>query len=94
VALTRTNLEAIRGLEHPHQLEIAIDGERVFLGAIGGDAEAGQTRTITEKSDSTDAPARARKVKAGAAPGDGDLHPKDRREHEPAASVLRSNAAR
>jgi len=66
VALTRTNLEAIRGLEHPHQLEIAIDGERVFLGAIGGDAEAGQTGTITEKSDSTDARLRVRvKVKAG-----------------------------
>ena len=30
-ALFRTNTEAIRGLEHPHQLEIAVDGERVFL---------------------------------------------------------------
>jgi Protein of unknown function (DUF1592)/Protein of unknown function (DUF1588)/Protein of unknown function (DUF1587)/Protein of unknown function (DUF1595)/Protein of unknown function (DUF1585)/Planctomycete cytochrome C len=66
VALTRTNLEAIRGLEHQHQLEIAIDGERVFLGPIGGDAEAGQTETITEKSDATDARLRVRvKVKAG-----------------------------
>ena len=43
VALTRTNLEAIRGLEHQHQLEITVDGERVFLGPVGGDAEAGQT---------------------------------------------------
>jgi mono/diheme cytochrome c family protein len=66
VALTRTNLEAIRGLEHPHQLEIAVDGERVFLGAIGGEAEAGQTGTITEKSDATDARLRVRvPVKAG-----------------------------
>src|SRR5262249_43392340 len=60
IALIRTNLEAARGLEQSHQLEIAIDGERVFLGAIGGDAEAGQTGTITEKSDATDARLRVR----------------------------------
>ena len=66
VALTRTNLEAIRGLEHKHQLEITVDGERVFLGAIGGDAEAGQTGAITAKSDATDARLRVRvRVKAG-----------------------------
>jgi hypothetical protein len=66
VALIRTNLEATRGLEQPHQIEIAIDGERVFLGTIGGDAEAGQTGTITEKSDATDARLRVRvRVKAG-----------------------------
>jgi uncharacterized protein DUF1592/uncharacterized protein DUF1588/uncharacterized protein DUF1587/uncharacterized protein DUF1585/uncharacterized protein DUF1595/cbb3-type cytochrome c oxidase subunit III len=66
VALTRTNLEAIRGLEHTHQLEITVDGERVFLGAIGGDAEAGQTGAITAKSDATDARLRVRvRVKAG-----------------------------
>jgi hypothetical protein len=66
VALTRTNLEAIRGLEYQHQLEIAVDGDRVFLGTIGGEAEAGQTGTITEKSDATDARLRVRvPVKAG-----------------------------
>ena len=66
VALTRTNLEAIRGLEHEHQLEIAVDGERIFLGTIGGDAEAGQTGVITQKSDATDARLRVRvRVKAG-----------------------------
>jgi hypothetical protein len=66
VALTRTNLDAIRGLEHEHQLEIAVDGERVFLGPVGGDAEAGQTGTINEKSDATDARLRVRvPVKAG-----------------------------
>jgi len=31
VTLTRTNLEAIRGLEHEHQLEVTVDGERVKL---------------------------------------------------------------
>jgi hypothetical protein len=61
VTLTRTNLEAIRGLEHKHQLEISVDGERVFLGAIGGDAEAtGQKIAITDKSDATDARLRVR----------------------------------
>jgi len=66
VTLVRTNLEATRGLEQEHQLEIAVDGERVFLGTIGGDAESGQTGPINEKSDATDARLRVRvKVKAG-----------------------------
>jgi hypothetical protein len=66
LTLFRTNLEAIRGLEHTHQIEIAVDGERVYLGEIGGAAESGQTGTITERSDATDARLKARApVKAG-----------------------------
>jgi mono/diheme cytochrome c family protein len=66
VALVRTNLEAIRGLERPHQLEMTVDGERIFVGQVGGDAEQGQTGTITDKSDATDARLRVRvPVKAG-----------------------------
>jgi mono/diheme cytochrome c family protein len=66
VALIRTNTEGIRGLEHEHQLEITVDGERVFLGTVGGEAEAGQAGVVTDKSDATDARLRARvKVKAG-----------------------------
>ena len=66
VTLTRTNLEAIRGLEHEHQLEITVDGERVFLAPIGGKNEAGQTGAITARSDATDARLRVRvPVKAG-----------------------------
>jgi hypothetical protein len=61
VALLRTNLEAIRGLEHPHQLEIAIDGERVLLETIGGDGESNEPgQTITQRSDAIDARLRAR----------------------------------
>jgi len=61
VSLLRTNLEAIRGLEHPHQLEITVDGERVFLETVGGDAENGRPgTTITERSDATDARLRVR----------------------------------
>jgi len=66
VALTRTNLEAIRGLEHQHLLEVTVDGERVFVGPIGGDAEAGQSGAITARSDATDARLKVRvPIKAG-----------------------------
>jgi hypothetical protein len=67
VALLRNNLEGIRGLEHPHQLEISVDGERVLLQTVGGDAEVGRTgATITDKSDATDARLRVRvPVQAG-----------------------------
>jgi len=66
LTLFRTNLEAIRGLESPHQIEISVDGQRVFSGTVGGDAEAGQTGSITERSDATDARLKVRvPVKAG-----------------------------
>lgn len=39
VRLFRTNLSAIRGLEDPHTFELAIDGQRVHLVGIGGDAD-------------------------------------------------------
>lgn len=56
LTLFRNNLEVIRGLEHPHRIEIAIDGRRVFVEDIGGDAEANREgTTINELSDSTDA---------------------------------------
>jgi hypothetical protein len=37
--LFRTNLNAIRGLEHPSEIEIAVDGQRVFLASVGGEAD-------------------------------------------------------
>jgi hypothetical protein len=60
VGLLRTNLDGIRGLEHPHQLEISVDGDRLFLETVGGDKENGRTGTIAEKSDQTDARLRVR----------------------------------
>jgi mono/diheme cytochrome c family protein len=36
VRLYRTNLNAIHGLEEPHELELTIDGERKLLATIGG----------------------------------------------------------
>jgi len=66
--LYRTNLEAIRGLEHPHQVEITVDGERIFVVTIGGEPEKGgpQGPAITERSDAVDARLKVRvPVKAG-----------------------------
>jgi hypothetical protein len=39
IKLFRSNLESIRGLEYAHQLEVTVDGERVFLTSIGGDTD-------------------------------------------------------
>jgi len=39
VKLFRTNTDAMRGLQYPHELEITLDGERVFLGIVGGDLD-------------------------------------------------------
>jgi mono/diheme cytochrome c family protein len=56
LGLVRNNLDVIRGLEHTHQIEIAVDGRRVFWGAVGGEHEANRPgTTINELSDSTDA---------------------------------------
>jgi hypothetical protein len=56
LGLFRNNLDVIRGLEYPHQIEIAVDGRRLFLGGVGGEHEANRAgTTINELSDSTDA---------------------------------------
>jgi mono/diheme cytochrome c family protein len=56
LALYRNNLEAIRGLEHPHQIEITIDGARIFIATIGGETEKGSpSDVITDRSDAVDA---------------------------------------
>ena len=69
VALFRTNLDAIRGLEHEHELEIAVDGVRVLLAPIGGEHEPEMPpdTIITDRADATDARLRVRApVGAGA----------------------------
>jgi hypothetical protein len=70
ITLFRNNLEVIRGLEYPHRLEIAVDGERVFTEEVGGSADAPppaeEGGTVTERSDAIDARLRVRlPVKAG-----------------------------
>jgi mono/diheme cytochrome c family protein len=37
VRLYRTNLDTTRGLEEGHKVELALDGQRIFLASIGGD---------------------------------------------------------
>ncbi len=39
VTLYKSNLGAMKGLELPSQVEIAVDGERVHLVKIGGDED-------------------------------------------------------
>ncbi len=39
VGLLQNIVGYITGLEYPHQLEISVDGERVFLAPVGGDAD-------------------------------------------------------
>ena len=67
--LFRNNLEGIRGLEHPHELEIAVDGVRVLLVPVGGEHEPDMPRDtiITARSDATDA-----RLKVRAPVGAGD----------------------
>jgi hypothetical protein len=69
VGLFRTNLDAIRGMEHEHELEIAVDGVRVLLAPIGGEhePELPPDTIITARSDATDSRLKVRApVGAGA----------------------------
>jgi hypothetical protein len=67
VRLFRTNLGTMRGLEYPHQLEIAVDGVRVHLASFGGDKEmAASSENPTTTGDSVDGRFTARvPLKAG-----------------------------
>ncbi|MET0292216.1 MAG: DUF1592 domain-containing protein [Steroidobacteraceae bacterium] len=65
--MLRTNLEFMRGVERPHQLEMSIDGVRVFLGTVGGTDDLALMRNPTNGSDQIDSRLRVRvPVKAGA----------------------------
>lgn len=66
LSMFRNNLEIMRGIERPHQLELSIDGERVFLREIGGPEDFAKMRNPTNGSDEIDARFRIRiPVKAG-----------------------------
>jgi mono/diheme cytochrome c family protein len=68
--LFRTNLEAIRGLEHPHEIEISVDGERVFSDIVGGTRDQGGGPgggAVTDRMNAIDARLQAEvRVTAGA----------------------------
>ncbi|HEX4996712.1 MAG TPA: DUF1592 domain-containing protein [Terriglobia bacterium] len=65
--LYRTNLNIMRGLESPHEIEFAVDGERILLAKLGGAEElAAMFRAPTDTGDAVDARLRARvPIKAG-----------------------------
>lgn len=56
----RNNLEIMRGIERPHQVELSIDGERLFLRTIGGPEDLARMRNPTDGSDEIDARFRIR----------------------------------
>jgi len=61
VKLYRTNLNIMRGLEYPHEVEFAVDGRRVYVATIGGteDLDALFDKP-TDTSDAVDARLRVR----------------------------------
>jgi uncharacterized protein DUF1595/uncharacterized protein DUF1587/uncharacterized protein DUF1592 len=65
--LFRTNLGVMRGLESTHQMEVAVDGERVHVGTFGGyDDFKNELENQTKVGDDTDAKLRVRlPIKAG-----------------------------
>jgi hypothetical protein len=66
LSLFRNNLEIMRGIERPHQLELSIDGQRIFLREVGGADDLAKMRNPTDGSDAIDARFRIRvPVKAG-----------------------------
>jgi cytochrome c553 len=66
LSMFRNNLEIMRGIERPHQVELSIDGERIFLREIGGADDLAKMRNPTNGSDAIDARFRIRvPVKAG-----------------------------
>lgn len=66
LAFFRNNLEIMRGIELPHQVELSVDGERIFLRTVGGPEDFARMRNPTDGSDAIDARFRVRiPVKAG-----------------------------
>src|SRR5579862_2449818 len=65
--LYRTNLNIMRGLESPHQVELAVDGRRIHLASLGGaDDLAALFQKPTDTGDAVDARLRVRiPMKAG-----------------------------
>jgi mono/diheme cytochrome c family protein len=65
--LYRTNLNIMRGLESPHQVELALDGKRIHIATIGGPADlAALFEKPTDTGDAVEARLRVRiPVKAG-----------------------------
>ena len=77
VKLYRTNLNIVRGLQYPHDVEFTVDGQRVHLATIGGKADlAAHVREADGyRRRRRCAAARARAGQGGAADGVGGVRP-------------------
>ncbi len=58
--LLRTNLEYMRGIEVPHQVEMSVDGKRIFLASVGGPEDLALMSNPTAGSDEIDQRLRVR----------------------------------
>jgi mono/diheme cytochrome c family protein len=68
VFLTRNIVGYMTGLEFPHQLEITLDGERVFIAQVGGEADnLASDKNMSETANQIDARLKT-KVKVSAGP--------------------------
>jgi mono/diheme cytochrome c family protein len=66
VRLVRTNLEMMRGMESPHQIQILVDSEPVFADIVGGPEDRTLAQTYTDGGDAIDRRLRVRvPIKAG-----------------------------
>jgi hypothetical protein len=66
LSMFRNNLEIMRGIERSHEVELSIDGQRIFLRHVGGLDDLAKMRNPTNGSDAIDARFRVRMpVKAG-----------------------------
>ena len=62
----RNNLELMRGVERPHEVELSLDDQRIFLRTLGGPEDLALMRNPTDGSDAVDARFRIRvPVQAG-----------------------------
>jgi mono/diheme cytochrome c family protein len=86
VVLTRNIVGYMTGLEWPHQLEISIDGERLFLAPVGGESDNRASDTnMSAAADAIDARLKTRiRVSAGPhAVGVAFLRKSSAESHEP-----------
>ncbi len=94
VKLTRNIVGYITGLEFPHELEISVDGERVFLAPVGGDADNKMSdENMSAAGDKIDERLKTRiPVKAGPRIVDGGVPQKERVRVRRAAAAARAGS--
>ena len=94
VKLLRNIVGYMTGLEWPHQLEITVDGERVFIAPVGGPEDNKMSdENMSEAGDKIDERLKARVPdQGGAASGRRDVHQKDVRRVGRAAAAAHARS--